>query len=73
MKNKDGVEVDLATSLPLHTPVRIRCLTDEFFRAVKVAAGSCIAAALSDRGELRVWGAYYVSHPPKQFSPNPYV
>ncbi|KAI1781627.1 regulator of chromosome condensation 1/beta-lactamase-inhibitor protein II [Ganoderma leucocontextum] len=26
---------------------------------MKVAAGSCMAAALNDLGELRVWGAYY--------------
>lgn len=71
VKNKDGVEVDSATSVPLHTPVRIRYFTDEFFRAVKVAAGSCIAAALSDRGELRVWGAYYVSHSVKHLHPVP--
>ncbi|TBU25716.1 RCC1/BLIP-II [Dichomitus squalens] len=61
VKSADGVEVDSETSVPLHTPVRIRRLSDEFFRAVRIAAGSCIAAALSDRGELRVWGAYYFS------------
>ncbi|KAI8989064.1 regulator of chromosome condensation 1/beta-lactamase-inhibitor protein II [Trametes punicea] len=39
-------------------PGRIQSLLDEDFRAVRVVAGDCVSAALSDKGELRAWGLY---------------
>ncbi|CDO68609.1 hypothetical protein BN946_scf184996.g40 [Trametes cinnabarina] len=40
-------------------PGRIQSLVDEGFRAVRVVAGDCFSAALSESGELRVWGLYH--------------
>lgn len=50
------MNIDELTSYPqpLHT------LVDEGFRAVKAVAGDSICAAVSDKGELRVWGSFRV-------------
>lgn len=52
------LNVDDLTSIP-HP---LQSLVDEGFRAVKVVAGDSICAAVSDQGELRVWGSFRVSH-----------
>jgi len=52
------LNVDNLTSIP-HP---LQTLVDEGFRAVKVVAGDSICAAVSDKGELRVWGSFRVSH-----------
>lgn len=46
-------------------PHPLQTLVDEGFRAVKAVAGDSICAAVSDKGELRVWGSFRVcfSHP----------
>lgn len=51
-------EVDEQTAVPTSVPVPIQTLVDEGFRAVKVVAGDSISAAISDAGELRVWGTF---------------
>ena len=43
------------------SPQPIQALIDEGFRAVKVAAGDNISAALDSEGRLRVWGSFRVS------------
>jgi regulator of chromosome condensation len=45
----------------LTQPRPIKTLVEEDFRAVKIAAGDSISAALSDKGELKVWGSFFVS------------
>lgn len=50
------LDIDLLTSIP-HP---IKALVDEEFRAVQVAAGDSISAAVSSEGELRVWGSFRV-------------
>ncbi|KAI0357648.1 RCC1/BLIP-II [Trametes cingulata] len=51
-------------------PRRIQSLVDEGFRAVHVVAGDCMSAALSDKGEVRVWGLYHCADKgTKAFSP----
>jgi len=52
------LNVDDLTSIP-HP---LQTLVDEGFRAVKVVAGDSICAAVSDKGELRVWGSFRVRH-----------
>ena len=42
------------------TPHPIQSLLDERFRAVKIAAGDSVSAAISSDGELRVWGSFRV-------------
>jgi alpha-tubulin suppressor-like RCC1 family protein len=42
------------------TPYPIQSLLDENFRAVKVAAGDSISAAISSEGDLRIWGSFRV-------------
>lgn len=42
-------------------PFPVQALLDESFRAVKIAAGDSISAAISTRGDLRVWGSFKVS------------
>ncbi|KAJ3479447.1 hypothetical protein NLJ89_g12327 [Agrocybe chaxingu] len=51
------LSVDDLTSIPQP----LQSLVDEGFRAVKVVAGDSISAALSDKGELRVWGSFRVN------------
>ncbi|KAJ3873645.1 RCC1/BLIP-II [Lentinula edodes] len=36
----------------------VQALIDEGFRAVRVVAGDNVSAAVSDRGELRIWGTF---------------
>ena len=56
--DKESIEVDELTGTPNTVPVPIQSLVDEGFRAVKVVAGDSISAAISDQGELRVWGTF---------------
>lgn len=63
------LEVDERTALPNSVPVPIQSLADEGFRAVKVAAGDSISLAISDQGELRLWGTFRVSHTTKTSGP----
>jgi regulator of chromosome condensation len=42
------------------TPHIIDALREQNFRAVAVQAGDCIGVALSDQGELRIWGTFRV-------------
>jgi len=51
------MDIDELTSVP-HP---LQTLIDEKFRAVRVAAGDSISAAISSEGELRVWGSFRVS------------
>lgn len=50
------LDVDNLTAIP-HP---LQSLVDEKFRAVRIAAGDNISAAISDQGELRVWGSFRV-------------
>jgi regulator of chromosome condensation len=52
------IDVDLLTSIP-HP---LQSLVDESFRAVQVEAGDNICAAVSDKGDLRVWGSFRVRY-----------
>ncbi|KAF8969505.1 regulator of chromosome condensation 1/beta-lactamase-inhibitor protein II [Flammula alnicola] len=58
------LNVDDLTSYP-HP---LQTLVDEGFRAVKVVAGDSICAAVSDKGELRVWGSFRVNEGSLGFS-----
>lgn len=51
------INIDVLTSFPYP----LQTLVDEGFRAVSIAAGDSICAAISDEGELRVWGSFRVS------------
>lgn len=42
-------------------PYVVETLEKEGLRAVKVAAGDSVSVALSDKGEIRVWGSFRVS------------
>ena len=61
---KEGavMNIDILTSYPYP----LQTLVDENFRAVSIAAGDSICAAVSAEGELRVWGSFRVC--PAQFS-----
>ncbi|KAF9000352.1 RCC1/BLIP-II [Hymenopellis radicata] len=68
-----GSNDDAALGLPeesdiLYTPERVQALLDENFRAVRIAAGSTVSAAISSEGELRVWGTFKDSRGPLGFS-----
>lgn len=56
--DKEGafINIDILTSIP-HP---LQTLIDEQFRAVSIAAGDSICAAISSEGELRVWGSFRV-------------
>ena len=56
-KPGETIDIDTITSYPYP----LQSLVDEEFRAVRVAAGDSISAAISDKGELRVWGSFRVS------------
>ena len=43
-------------------PYIVETLSKEGFRAVQVDAGDSVSVAVSDRGELRVWGSFRVGH-----------
>ncbi|PAV20470.1 RCC1 BLIP-II [Pyrrhoderma noxium] len=53
---KEGavMNIDILTSYPYP----LQTLVDENFRAVSIAAGDSICAAVSAEGELRVWGSF---------------
>ncbi|KAH9177792.1 regulator of chromosome condensation 1/beta-lactamase-inhibitor protein II [Lactarius sanguifluus] len=48
------LNVDLLTTFP-HP---LQTLVDDSFRALKIAAGDSISAAIGTEGELRVWGSF---------------
>jgi regulator of chromosome condensation len=50
------LNADLLTTFP-HP---LQTLVDGGFRAIKVAAGDSISAAIGTEGELRVWGSFRV-------------
>lgn len=52
------LDIDELTAVP-HP---IQTLLDENFRAVRVAAGDSVSAAISVEGELRVWGSFRVNY-----------
>ncbi|KAF9478168.1 RCC1/BLIP-II [Pholiota conissans] len=58
------LSVDELTSYP-HP---LKSLVDEGFRAVKAVAGDSICAAVSDKGELKVWGSFRVNEGSLGFS-----
>lgn len=53
---KEGEFIDVDTLSA--QPWSLQSLVDEKFRAVRIAAGDNISAALSDTGDLRVWGSF---------------
>ncbi|KAI0346830.1 RCC1/BLIP-II [Trametopsis cervina] len=55
---KKAVLDDEELSCSLHP---LQSLIDEGFRAVQVTAGDSIGAAISDKGDLRVWGTFRAS------------
>ncbi|KAE9410016.1 RCC1/BLIP-II [Gymnopus androsaceus JB14] len=58
------LDMDELTSVP-HP---LQTLVEEGFRAVKIATGDSICAAVSDQGELRVWGSFRVNEGSLGFS-----
>jgi hypothetical protein len=44
------------------TPHVLDALVEQGFRAVAVEAGDCTGVAISDKGELRIWGTFRVSY-----------
>ncbi|KZT24604.1 RCC1/BLIP-II protein [Neolentinus lepideus HHB14362 ss-1] len=72
---EETLDVDQLTA----TPYSLQTLIDEKFRAVKIAAGDNICAAISTEGELRVWGSFrdnqgslgFSSDSKRQFLPAP--
>ncbi|KAH7887560.1 regulator of chromosome condensation 1/beta-lactamase-inhibitor protein II [Phlebopus sp. FC_14] len=53
-KPSSFIDVDILTAFP-HP---LQSLVDENFRAVRIAAGDSISAAIGADGELRVWGSF---------------
>ncbi|KAI0346831.1 RCC1/BLIP-II [Trametopsis cervina] len=53
-KEGEFLDIDTLTAQPFP----LQTLKDEGFRAIRVAAGDSISAALSSEGELRVWGSF---------------
>lgn len=51
------INIDVLTSFPYP----LQSLVDEGFRAVSIATGDSICAAINNEGELRVWGSFRVS------------
>lgn len=58
--DRAAIEVDEKTKDPVWKPVPIHSLVEEGYRAVKIVAGDSFSAAISDKGELRAWGAFSV-------------
>lgn len=56
----DNPEVLLSIDDLTAIPHPLESLVSEGFRAVRIAAGDSISAAISDQGELRVWGSFRV-------------
>ena len=59
VKDADGNPIDMEELAA--TPHVVDALVAQKFRAVQVVAGDCTGVALSDRGELRIWGTFRVS------------
>ena len=57
--DKEGEFIDIDTLTAFPHP--LESLVKENFRTVSIAAGDSICAAVSDQGELRVWGSFRVS------------
>lgn len=55
-KPGEFLDVDTLTA----TPHPVQSLVDENFRAVRIAAGDSISAAISTNGDLRAWGHFRV-------------
>ncbi|GBE79948.1 Protein pim1 [Sparassis crispa] len=53
-KEGEFLDVDVLTA----EPHPLQSLVEEKFRAVRVAAGDTISAAISSEGDLRVWGSF---------------
>lgn len=53
-KEGEFLDIDTLTSQPFP----LQTLVDEGFRATRIAAGDSISAAISQEGELRVWGSF---------------
>ncbi|KAF9816333.1 hypothetical protein IEO21_04198 [Rhodonia placenta] len=53
-KEGEFLDVDTLTA----EPNPLQSLVDENFRAVRIAAGDTISAAISSQGDLRVWGSF---------------
>ncbi|EMD40931.1 hypothetical protein CERSUDRAFT_111512 [Gelatoporia subvermispora B] len=53
-KPDEFIDIDTLTAVP-HP---LQTLVDEKFRAVRIAAGDSISAAISTEGELRAWGSF---------------
>lgn len=51
------IDIDTITSYPYP----LQSLVDENFRAVRIAAGDSVSAAISSDGDIRVWGSFRVS------------
>ncbi|KAL0573115.1 hypothetical protein V5O48_008837 [Marasmius crinis-equi] len=58
------LDIDQLTAVP-HP---LQSLLDENFRAVQVATGDSICAAVSEQGDLRVWGSFRVNEGSLGFS-----
>ncbi|EEB90144.1 hypothetical protein MPER_11688, partial [Moniliophthora perniciosa FA553] len=58
------LDIDQLTAYP-HP---LQSLVDQKFRAVQVATGDSICAAVSDQGDLRVWGSFRVNEGSLGFS-----
>ncbi|KAI0082396.1 RCC1/BLIP-II [Panus rudis PR-1116 ss-1] len=56
--NPDNPDEFLDTDTVTSYPYPLQSLVDEGFRAVRIAAGDSVSAAISDKGELRVWGTF---------------
>ncbi|KAF8138388.1 regulator of chromosome condensation 1/beta-lactamase-inhibitor protein II [Boletus edulis] len=48
------IDIDIITSYPYP----LQSLVDESFRAVRIAAGDSVSAAIGTDGDLRVWGSF---------------
>jgi hypothetical protein len=57
-KPGEFLDVDTLTA----TPHPVQSLVDENFRAVRIAAGDSISAAISTNGDLRAWGHFRVCY-----------
>ncbi|KAF9247402.1 regulator of chromosome condensation 1/beta-lactamase-inhibitor protein II [Melanogaster broomeanus] len=54
--DKPGSFIDIDTLTAFPHP--LQSLVDNKFRAVQIAAGDSVSAAISEEGELRVWGSF---------------
>ncbi|KAK1225983.1 hypothetical protein PQX77_000684 [Marasmius sp. AFHP31] len=63
-KTPEGFDQDV-----VETPQVVEALRKDGFRAVKISAGSTVSAAISDEGELRVWGTFKAAEGKLGFAP----